>query len=263
MVTQYEIEQWLQEGILAAKAGEIDQARFRLLDVVEQDQTNEAAWFWLYQVFNRHDDKRICLENLILINPYNEWARQELHQYPIPPTSLPGLFPGPSWPALKSAPAKEVPKNQATVTAGHSPRPLTLKIIVAFWFGISVIFLIGGIIASGEWLASTIQARTFPGAITGWQALDLLLAISFVMIGLLSLNVALALFFRSMVGFYGSLLLALGLLLVGPIVSLLARPPNYPAMICLGGMAGMIVLFTLASQPGLKDTQPENDSSTR
>jgi hypothetical protein len=56
-----------------------------------------------------------------------------------------------------------------------------------------------------------------------------------------------------MIGFYGSLLLALGLLLVGPSISLIANPPNYAVMTCTGGMAGMIVLLTLASQPGFED----------
>ncbi|NJN98614.1 MAG: hypothetical protein HC875_33255 [Anaerolineales bacterium] len=69
MTSPHDIAQWLQEGILAAKAGQVEQARYRLLDVVERDQTNEAAWFWLYQVFDRQEDKRVCLENLIVINP--------------------------------------------------------------------------------------------------------------------------------------------------------------------------------------------------
>ena len=68
MVTRRDIEQWLQEGILAAKTGQLEQARFRLLDVVEQDQTNETAWFCLYQVFDRQEDRRVCLENLLIIN---------------------------------------------------------------------------------------------------------------------------------------------------------------------------------------------------
>jgi hypothetical protein len=80
-------------------------------------------------------------------------------------------------------------------------------------------------------------------------------------VGLVGLNVALALFFRSPVGFYGSLLLALGILLAGPTISLINQPPNYVAMICTGGMSGMIVLLTLASQPGLKDSQQDHDPS--
>ncbi|MBI1876806.1 MAG: hypothetical protein HYR94_00960 [Chloroflexi bacterium] len=251
MATQHDIAQWLQEGILAAKAGQIEQARFRLLDVVEQDQTNEAAWFWLYQVFDRHDDKRVCLENLILINPHNEWARQELRNYATPADSLalepPTITARDGKPAARAAKRKSKRQTQAS-------RPLVLKIITAFWVGISFIFLGSGIIASGEWLASTIRSRTFPHYITGLQAFELLVAILFVIVGLIGLNVAIALFLRSMIGFYGSLLLALGLLLVGPSISLIANPPSYAVMTCTGGMAGMIVLLTLASQPGFKDS---------
>ncbi len=250
MVTRRDIEQWLQEGILAAKTGQLEQARFRLLDVVEQDQTNETAWFWLYQIFERQEDRRVCLENLLIINPYNEWARQELQRYAVPPAS--------ALPAGARAPAKA-----AAVSKAVEPRPFALKISIAFWAGISAIFLMGGIIASGQWLAFTLRQQIFSQAILGWQALDLLVSLGFVVIGLLSLGITLALFFRSMVGFYGSLLMALGLLLVGPTVSLILRPPSYTAMICLGGMAGMMVLLTLASQPGLRNSQPDYDPTTR
>lgn len=252
MTTQYEnIAEWLQEGILAAKAGQVEQARFRLLDVVEQDQTNEAAWFWLYQVFDRPDDKRVCLENLLIINPDNQWARQELLHYAMPSDSL--TF-DPHAIAVKNGKPAAQPAKQKSRATARTGRPLVLKIITAFWVGISVIFLSGGIIASGEWLGSTIRSRNFPHYLTGGQTFELLVALLFVVVGLVGLNVALALFLRSMIGFYGSLLLALGLLLVGPTVSLIASPPNYVVMILTGGMAGMIVLLTLASQPGFKDT---------
>lgn len=241
-VTNYQlIEQWLQEGIIAAKSGQPEQARFRLLDVVEQDQTNETAWFWLYQLFERSEDKRICLENLIIINPHNQWARQELQNLNHVPVST-SLAPV----APKARGKAALPK------AGN--RPLTLKIINAFWLGISLILLGGGIIASGEWLSSTIQSRNFPNYISAMQTLELLIALGLVMAGLIGLNITVALFFRSMVGFYGSLLLGLGLLLVGPTISLIVQPPNYLAAICIGGMCGMIVLLTLASQPSLKKT---------
>jgi hypothetical protein len=249
MITQHDIAQWLQEGILAAKAGQVEQARFRLLDVVEQDQTNEAAWFWLYQVFERQEDKRICLENLILINPDNEWARHELRNYAAPADSL-ALEPQPAIAADGQPAARAKRKSKRQARAG---RPLILKTITAFWVGISIIFLGSGIMASGEWLASTIRSRTFPHYITGLQAFELMVALLFVVVGLIGLNVAAALFWRSMIGFYGSLLLALGLLLVGPSISLIANPPNYAVMTCTGGMAGMIVLLTLASQPGFED----------
>jgi len=239
LATRPEIEQWLHEGILAAKAGEREEARFRLLDVVEQDQANEAAWFWLYQVFERYDDKRICLENLITINPQNKWAQEEL-RYLI--SAISGNKDQASQPQAKKARRREA----------VASRPITLKLITAFWSGISLIFLGGGIMASGSWLISGLRTRTFPYYITGYQAFELLVMLTFIIAGITGLYVAILLFQRAVAGFYGSVLLALGLLLVGPIISLITDPPNYLTMICTGGISGMIVLLTLASQSGFE-----------
>ena len=245
MATQRELEQWLEEGILAAKAKNFEQARFRLLDVVEQDQTNETAWFWLYNVFDRHNDKRVCLENLITINPGNEWARQELYQY------LDSK-------ELAQAQRKNTPPPRSAATY----QPIILKLVGAFWLGISIILLGGGIMAIGEWFVSALRNRTFPNYITSTQAFELLIALVLVVIGLTGLIIAIGLFYRSMVGVYGSLFLALGLLLAGPTISLIASPPNYLALVCTGGISGMIVLLTLASHPSFSETQQKDESST-
>jgi uncharacterized membrane protein YidH (DUF202 family) len=240
--TRHDIEQWLEEGILAAKAGQNEQARFRLLDVVEQDQTNETAWFWLYQVFDRHDDKRICLENLITINPGNEWARQELLKY------------------LNPAEVAQFQTAKPQHTSTHpSYRPITLKLVGAFWLGISIILLGGGIMAIVESLRAISQNRTFPNIITSTQAFEMLVAIVLIVFGLAALLVAIGLFFETTIGVYGSLFLALGLLLAGPTISLITAPPNYLALVCTGGIAGMIVLLTLASHPSFSETQQKND----
>ena len=255
MASRQELEQWLQEGIIAAKAGQYEQARFRLLDVVEQDQTNEAAWFWLYKVFDRQDDKRICLENLITINPQNRWAREELTRY-VAPAGAQQAAAQLDQPNHRSAQATASPvsaKPNRTLAATSS-RPVTLKLVVAFWFGISLVFLIGGIIATGEWFISSLRNRSFPSYITGYQIVELLVAFIFITAGIMGFYIAMLLFTRSMTGFYGSVILGLVLLLVGPTISLIVTPPNYATLICTGGIAGMIVLLTLASQPGFEDT---------
>ncbi len=234
LATPQEIEQWLQQGILAAKAGQLEQARFQLLDVVEQDQTSEMAWYWLYQVFDRVDDKRTCLENLILINPQNTWAKQELLNV---------------LEAAAAVQARSVKLPAKTVTS-QPGRPITIKLITAFWFGISLMLLGSGIISAIEWVITQFQ----PGPRTAFPLLDLTLAVVFVITGILGFTVTAALFFRSMAGVYGSLFLALGLLLAGPTFSLITTPPNYTAMACIGGISGVIVLLTLASQFEPKDT---------
>jgi hypothetical protein len=244
LATQQELEQWLQQGILAAKTGQAERARFQLLDVVEADQTNEAAWYWLYQVFDRLDDKRVCLENLVILNPKNMWAKQELLK--LLEASRPDRPPQGTKPPSRATPSSAAgATGDATETETDVDRPVTLKLVTAFWAGISIIFLGGGIISALEWLVG----QTTPSSALLFPLLDLTIGVFFIIAGILGLTIAAALFFESMIGFYGSLLLGLGLLLVGPVFSLITQPPNYVAMTCIGGIAGMIVLLTLASQP--------------
>ncbi len=230
LATQQELEAWLQEGIGAAKAGQYERARFRLLDVVEQDHTNEAAWFWLYRVFNRQADKRVCLENLLVLNPNNEWAAQELRQY------------------LTSTEAEQFEAKRKAPTGIFTPL-MMLRLVAAFWAGISVIFLGGGIIATGQWLGIHLGVTYISVA----EFFELIVAVTFIIVGVLTLNVAVGVYTRSIIGFYGSILMALGLLLVGPFVSLIVTPPNYISLVCTGGIPAMIVLLTLASPPQYKD----------
>jgi Flp pilus assembly protein TadD len=68
----------LQKGIALAKAGRREEARNILLQVVEQDERNESAWLWISGVVDTDDDKAIALENVLTLNPNNEWARRGL-----------------------------------------------------------------------------------------------------------------------------------------------------------------------------------------
>lgn len=66
----------LQEGIQAAKAGDHERARALLLPLVEQDEENEQAWLWLSGVMPTWEERRICLENVLTLNPDNEMAQR-------------------------------------------------------------------------------------------------------------------------------------------------------------------------------------------
>ncbi len=68
----------LQRGIALAKAGRREEARDVLLQVVEQDERNESAWLWISGVVDTDDDKAIALENVLTLNPNNEWAKRGL-----------------------------------------------------------------------------------------------------------------------------------------------------------------------------------------
>jgi len=252
LANPHEIEQWLQEGIAAAKAGDVQIARFRLLDVVEQDQANETAWYWLYQVFDRVDDQRTCLQNLILLNPNNHWAKEELLKH------LESSRPSPAAKRSKKPTSAKKSKRAATRKA---PRPVTLKLVTAFWIGISTIFLSSGIISAAVWFTARLNGQLQHSNNQLFEGAELLIGIVFFIVGVVGFYVAVMLLFQSMIGFYGSLLLALGLLLVGPVVSLIATPPNYVTMLCTGGISGMIVLLTLASQPGFEKISQDDNSS--
>jgi tetratricopeptide (TPR) repeat protein len=65
----------LQRGIAAAKAGQNEQARRALLQVLELDERNEQAWLWLSGLVEPLEEKRICLENVLAINPHNPHAQ--------------------------------------------------------------------------------------------------------------------------------------------------------------------------------------------
>ena len=68
----------LKQGIAALKDGRKAQARSLLTQVVEQDERNEMAWLWLSGAVDTDEDRRICLENVLAINPDNQAAQRGL-----------------------------------------------------------------------------------------------------------------------------------------------------------------------------------------
>ncbi|MEJ2209428.1 MAG: bacterial transcriptional activator domain-containing protein [Anaerolineae bacterium] len=78
----------LQQGIAAAKAGRKEEARRLLTQVVDLDERNEKAWLWLSGVVESTEDRQICLENVLALNPDNQHARaglEWLQQHAPPP----------------------------------------------------------------------------------------------------------------------------------------------------------------------------------
>ena len=68
----------LQDGIQAVKRGEREKARTLLTQVVEQDETNEQAWLWLSGAVDTDEERRVCLENVLALNPNNAAAQRGL-----------------------------------------------------------------------------------------------------------------------------------------------------------------------------------------
>ncbi len=72
------VDGMVREGVSAYRANRKDEARALLMRAVEIDQYNEQAWLWLSAVVESVDEQRTCLENVIMINPANERAKQGL-----------------------------------------------------------------------------------------------------------------------------------------------------------------------------------------
>ncbi len=79
-------DQLIQAGIKALKAGERDKAHQLLMQAVQQDEQNEKAWLWLSGTVKTKEERRICLENVLTINPDNAMAQKGLTKlgFPIP-----------------------------------------------------------------------------------------------------------------------------------------------------------------------------------
>ena len=73
-----EISELLKQGIEDARAGNRSAAREKFERVVELDENNEKGWFWLASVVDTDEERRICLGNVIHINPNNDRARKAL-----------------------------------------------------------------------------------------------------------------------------------------------------------------------------------------
>ncbi len=72
------VAELLRRGIAAAKAGRTQEARQALLQVTELDERNEQAWLWLSGVVESLEDRRVCMENVLAINPDNTHAQAGL-----------------------------------------------------------------------------------------------------------------------------------------------------------------------------------------
>ncbi|MDQ5823475.1 MAG: hypothetical protein M3441_04585 [Chloroflexota bacterium] len=73
-----EVGRLLEAGKNSARNGDTAAARAYLTQVVERDPHNEQAWMWLSGVATEPEEQQICLENVLVINPYNAKARQGL-----------------------------------------------------------------------------------------------------------------------------------------------------------------------------------------
>jgi Tol biopolymer transport system component len=76
--TSNDIEELLRKGIEASREERRNEARGYFERVVELDEKSEKGWFWLASVVESDEERRICLSNVLHINPNNERAKRAL-----------------------------------------------------------------------------------------------------------------------------------------------------------------------------------------
>ncbi len=96
-----------KQGIAAAKAGQVDQARQLLQQSLRIEPQNEASWLWLVSLAKDQREKMFYLNRLLEINPNNDMGLQALKSLGMTREQLTGQ--------VSSLPSR--PDNRATIAA--------------------------------------------------------------------------------------------------------------------------------------------------
>ena len=72
------LRETFQRGVRAARRGRKEAAQHLLKEVVEADPQHEQAWLWLARVTDNPTEKTACLQQVIILNPDNQWAADQL-----------------------------------------------------------------------------------------------------------------------------------------------------------------------------------------
>jgi hypothetical protein len=68
----------LEDAINAIRTGDREEGRQILEEILETDESNEDVWLWLSSVVDSDEDREICLENVLALNPDNVVAQRGL-----------------------------------------------------------------------------------------------------------------------------------------------------------------------------------------
>lgn len=72
------VQAMIQEGKRSLREGNRIEAQQLLLRATELDESNEEAWLWSASAVDDAEEKRICLENVLVLNPDNSEAKRML-----------------------------------------------------------------------------------------------------------------------------------------------------------------------------------------
>ncbi len=78
--TPKEFLRLFKEGKDAARAGENERAHDLFRRAIEIDPYHKQVWLWLASVVEDDDDRRVCFENVLELDPDNPTARRQLNK---------------------------------------------------------------------------------------------------------------------------------------------------------------------------------------
>jgi hypothetical protein len=123
----------LQQGITAYKAGKRIEARKIFIAFNKQNPESERGWGWMYEVSGDDKERIYCLKQMLRINPQNEKANQLLDKLLAPPLTLntpPSSSPPPISHHVPST-AKSPPLNQSNSFVQYTVWGLALFLFIA------------------------------------------------------------------------------------------------------------------------------------
>lgn len=114
----------VREGIAAAKVGQRIRARDLLTRAVKLDEQNVSAWMWLSGVVDGLEDREVCLENVLALEPGHqaarrglEWVRAEIEKRLPTVQEEPASSPPPLYVESESQPEPSVPLGPTGVSS--------------------------------------------------------------------------------------------------------------------------------------------------
>lgn len=119
------VQTWLKKGITAVKKGDRVQGRELLEKVLAVDERNEQAWLWLSGAVDSAEERQICLENVLAINPDNALAKKGLDKLtpanPPPSSSVKTQIVRREYAPLSTASALLYPESQVKTWEWRDP----------------------------------------------------------------------------------------------------------------------------------------------
>jgi hypothetical protein len=144
-VPSSEINYQLQQAITLAQAGQREEARRLLQQIVNYDPTTVAAWLWLATVAATEAERIYALQQVLNLDPSNEKARVALAKLGVGETvNEDEMFPFDSDENLSTQAGVDGTKNQTFLSPRELIIVVTALVVVAIFVSVIVYREVGG-----------------------------------------------------------------------------------------------------------------------